>query len=186
MEDVLNYMESIDNSTPLDAKDRATLGRIWKLLDEKCGETPSGVKRHLNFGNSEDNGNSGKRRRSSSRTRVNRPHFVNVQVKDCTTWEDRLRVELDDLTDQYTVEGHLTHMERTDFHRALVTCLMHIEAPPYSEYEVEKLTVHSVIQVIFMLYLRCNFHKKSSKTMSKTFYNIKIRTRFIKSCQSKI
>ena len=93
---------------------------------------------------------------------------------------------MDDLTDQYQNEGRLTHMERTDFHRALVTCLMHIEAPPYSEYEVESLTVHAVIQVIFMLYLRCNFHKKSSKTMSKTFYNIKIRTRFIKSRQSKI
>ena len=72
MEDVLNYMESIDNRTPLDAKDREALGKIWKLLDEKCGETPSGVKRHLNFGsgNSEDNENAaGKKRCSNSRTR---------------------------------------------------------------------------------------------------------------------
>ena len=73
MEDVLNYMESIENRAPLDVKDREALGRIWKLLDEKCGETPSGVKRHLNFGsgNSEDNENAaGKKRCSNSRTRA--------------------------------------------------------------------------------------------------------------------
>ena len=73
MEDVLNYMESIDNSTPLDAKDRATMGKIWKLLDSVSGETPNGVKRHLNFGsgNSEDNENAaGKKRCSNSRTRA--------------------------------------------------------------------------------------------------------------------
>ena len=72
MEDVLNYMESIDPSTPIDAKDRATMGKIWKILD-KYGETPSGVKRHLNFGsgNSEDNENAaGKKQRSNSRTRA--------------------------------------------------------------------------------------------------------------------
>ena len=66
----------------------------------------------------------------------------------CYTWEERLIVELDDLTEQYNREGALTHSERTDFHWALISYIMNMASPPFNEYEIEKMTVQAVVQVI--------------------------------------
>ena len=65
-----------------------------------------------------------KGRRITSRTLADAPKLVDVPVKGCKTWTERLIVELDELPDKISEEGSLTHDEGTGFHRALVSYLM--------------------------------------------------------------
>lgn len=117
-------MQSINNTRDLSDLENL-FDKPESPFDQMCSTTviaPPAVSRVLSFPEEEP---PAKKRKRSSKTVA--PIFLrDVEVTKCTTVNDRIQVEIDELQERYLHQQSLSHQDRTRLGMALITYLSNV------------------------------------------------------------